>query len=474
MSGGKRFIDRTEELMTLEKEYAKESASFVIVYGRRRVGKTALINEFLSRHKGCNLYFLATQEAETQNRKAFRDQTADLIGNELLKTADADWLTIFRLFSEYPAAERKIVVMDEFQYIGKSNPAFPSVMQKIWDTVLKDKNIMLILCGSLISLMQQQTLDYSSPLYGRRTAQIRLRQIHFKDYPDFYPGKSEEELIPFYAVTGGVPKYIETFRDCRDIEEGIEEYVLNLQGYLYEEPYFLLQNEVTEIGSYFSLIRAIAMGHTKLSEIAAGLGVKQTGLPKYLKTLMDLDLVEREVPVTESYPEKSKSGLYRITDNYIAFWFKFVYPYRAFLERGEKAYVMEQIRKMFVQNYLSYVYEELCREKMWAFSSRNLWNYRFDRLGRYWGPVCGEVDILGIDTAGGNMIIGECKYSAAEKGLTILHTLKEKARALEAKTGCSCRDYVVFSTSGFTKGLKDEAAGNSNILLVDTFSPNRD
>ena len=178
MSGGKRFIDRTEELMTLEKEYAKESASFVIVYGRRRVGKTALINEFLSRHKGCNLYFLATQEAETQNRKAFRDQTADLIGNELLKTADADWLTIFRLFSEYPAAERKIVVMDEFQYIGKSNPAFPSVMQKIWDTVLKDKNIMLILCGSLISLMQQQTLDYSSPLYGRRTAQIRLRQIH--------------------------------------------------------------------------------------------------------------------------------------------------------------------------------------------------------------------------------------------------------------------------------------------------------
>ena len=135
---------------------------------------------------------------------------------------------------------------------------------------------------------------------------------------------------------------------------------------------------------------------------------------------------------------------------------------------------MEQIRKMFVQNYLSYVYEELCREKMWVFSSGNLWNYRFDRLGRYWGPVCGEVDILGIDTAGGNMIIGECKYSAAEKGLTILHTLKEKARALEAKTGCSCSDYVVFSTSGFTKGLKDEAAGNSNILLVDTFSPNRD
>ena len=274
MSNGKPFIDRTEELLTLEKEYAKSAASFVIVYGRRRVGKTALINEFLSRHKGCNLYFLATQEAEEQNRKVFRDQVADLIGNELLKSADADWLTIFRLLSEHTTAERKIIVMDEFQYIGKSNPAFPSVMQKIWDTVLKDSNIMLILCGSLITLMQQQTLDYSSPLYGRRTAQIRLKQIRFPYYPDFYPGRSEEELIPFFAVTGGVPKYIETFSDCRNIEEGIDQYVLNPQGYLYEEPYFLLQNEVSEIGSYFSLIRAIAMGNRKLSEIAAWLGVK--------------------------------------------------------------------------------------------------------------------------------------------------------------------------------------------------------
>ena len=122
---------------------------------------------------------------------------------------------------------------------------------------------------------------------------------------------------------------------------------------------------------------------------------------------------------------------------------------------------------------ISYVYEDLCREKMWAFSSMDLWDFRFNKLGRYWGPVCGEVDILGIDTIGRNMIIGECKYSAAEKGLTVLHTLQEKARALEAKTGLSCGNYVVFNTSGFTEGLKDEAAGNPHILLVDTFSPER-
>ena len=339
--------------------------------------------------------------------------------------------------------------------------------------MLKDADVMLILCGSLVTLMQRQTLDYSSPLYGRRTAQIKLKQIQYPYYKDFYKGKSEEELIPFYAVTGGVPKYIESFRDCESVEDGIENLVLNPQSYLYEEPYFLLQNEVSEIGSYFSLIRAIAMGNTRLSKISAFLGMKQTNIPKYLKTLMDMDLVEREVPVTENNPEKSKNGLYRITDNFISFWFKFVYPYRSFLERGEKAYVMNQIKKMFVQNYVSFIYEDLCREKMWEFASDDLWDSRFDCLGRYWGPVCGEVDVLGLDTIGGNMLIGECKYIGAEKGLSVLHALQEKATALEAKTKCKCRGFVIFSTAGFTKGLQAEAARNESIILVNTFTPAR-
>ena len=471
MSGKKQLIDRTDELKTLESEFGRSESSLVIVYGRRRVGKTALLNEFISRHEGCNVYFLATQEAEAQNRKAFREQVAERIGDELLKAADVDWLSIFRRLAEHPTSERKIIVLDEFQYLGRSNPAFPSVMQKVWDTVLKNANVMLILCGSLVTLMQQQTLDYSSPLYGRRTAQIKLKQIRYPYYKDFYEGRSAEELIPFYAVTGGIPKYIESFRDCESVEDGIENCVLNPQSYLYEEPYFLLQNEVSEIGSYFSLIRAIAMGNRKLSDISAFLGVKQTSIPKYLKTLMDLDLVEREVPVTESNPEKSKRGLYRITDNFISFWFRFVYPYRAFLERGEKAYVLEQIKKMFVQNYVSFIYEDLCREKMWEFSADSLWDLRFERLGRYWGPVCGETDILGLDTLGGNMLIGECKYTETEKGLSVLHTLQEKAAALETATKGKCRNFVIFSTAGFTKGLEDEAARNRNLILVNTFTP---
>lgn len=189
---------------------------------------------------------------------------------------------------------------------------------------------MVILCGSLISMMVSQTLSYDSPLYGRRTAQIQLKPIPFRYYREFFPERSVRELVELYYVTGGVPKYIELFSGGGDIYSAIRDNVLDRAGYLYDEPYFLLQKEVAEIGNYFSIIRAIAAGSSRLSAISGALEVKATSLTKYLKTLIDLDILEREVPVTEKNPELCKRGLYRIKDNYIRFWFVFVYPYRDF------------------------------------------------------------------------------------------------------------------------------------------------
>ena len=250
-----KFVNRTKELETLERQYNSSESSLVVVYGRRRVGKTALLTEFLKSHND-SIYFLATEESEFQNLNYFKSQVADFTGNELLRTATVDWFTVFKTLLSHKTKSKKVIVFDEFQYIGQSNSAFPSVLQKIWDTMLKDANIMLVLCGSLVSLMKSQTLDYGSPLYGRRTAQIKLKQIPFKHYHEFYEGKSDNELFPFYAVTGGVPKYIEAFHKYDDIYSAIKENILNTQSFLYEEPYFLLQKEVSEIGSYFSLIKA--------------------------------------------------------------------------------------------------------------------------------------------------------------------------------------------------------------------------
>ncbi len=461
-----KFVNRTKELKALEKQYAAGQSSLVIVYERRRVGKTALIAEFLKGHPD-SLYFLATEESEKQNLNYFKAQVAEFTGNALLNSAAVDWLMVFKTLIGYKTKTKKIIVLDEFQYIGQSNPAFPSVLQKVWDTLLKDAGVMLILCGSLVSLMKSQTLDYSSPLYGRRTGQIRLKQIPFSHYREFFEGRTNDELLPFYAVTGGVPKYIETFCGYTDIYEAIGQNVLNSQSFLYEEPYFLLQKEVSEIGSYFSLIKAIAMGNRKLSDIATNLGLKQTGLTKYLKVLADLDLVEREVPVTEAAPEKSKSGLYRISDNFIAFWFKFVYPYRAYLEKGETAFVLSQIKKGFVQNYVSFVYEGVCREKMWELSAAGAWDFHFDKVGRYWGAKAGETDIVAIDTAGGNLVLGECKYTTAPKGLSVLHALQEKSEALRKLTQTENVQYILFSTAGFTQGLTEEAKKNPDVKLIE-------
>jgi len=310
-------------------------------------------------------------------------------------------------------------------------------------------------------------LDYGSPLYGRRTSQIKMKQADFKYYGDFFDKpKTAEELLPFYAITGGVPKYIEVFEKHDNHFEAIEENILRRGSFLYEEPHFLLQTEVTEIGSYFSLIKSIAAGNRKLADIASALGVKVTSLTKYLKVLSDLDLIEREVPITEENPEKSKSGLYKITDNYITFWFKYVYPYHSYLEKGETAYVLERIKSGFVQNYLSYIYEDVCRDKMWELSACGKL-IRFNKVGRYWGQKTGETDIVALDTIDKNIIVGECKYSSSPKGLEILHDLESKTVVLKDITKSKAVQYVVFSKSGFTQGLLDSANNRDDILLVE-------
>lgn len=462
-----KFIDRDKELETLEKQYSFDSSSFVIVYGRRRVGKTSLISKFLENHLD-SIFFLATEESEKQNLKVFQAKVAEFIGNDYLRTANVDWPDVFKAFVSFPTKTKKIIMIDEFQYIGKSNPAFPSIMQKIWDTLLKDSNVMLILCGSLVSLMKSQTLEYGSPLYGRWTAQINLKQIPFREYGKFFEGKSNNELVPFYAITGGVPKYIESFQGFGDIYDAIGKNVLNNSSFLYEEPFFLLQKEVSEIGSYFSLIKAIALGNQKLSSISSFLGVKQTSITQYIKALTDLGIVEREVPITEKMPEKSKKGIYRLTDNYLSFWFKFVYPYRDYLEKGETDYVLSIVKEHFVENHVSFVYGDLCRNMVLDMAVRGDFGFYPDRVGRYWGRDCGEIDIVAMDSERGNLVLGECKFSSSPKGLSVLRGLEAKKEAMMGLTSSKSVAYVLFCPSGFTDELKEEANRRDDVRLVES------
>lgn len=455
-----RFVDRGLEIRTLEKEYAKKEASLVIVYGRRRVGKTALLSEFIKGKNG--MYFLATQEAEAINRNAFREKTAEFTGNEFLAEASVDrWETIFKAFASRAWDEKPVLIIDEFQYLGKANPAFPSVFQKIWDEILMKCSIMVVLCGSLVSMMVSQTLSYNSPLYGRRTAQIRLGQIPFRYYGDFFDGLSRKEQIERYAVTGGVPKYIRSFAGCEDIFTGITENILDRTGYLYEEPHFLLQQEVAEVGSYFSILRAIAFGRTKLSDIASFMETKATDLTRNLKTLIELDLVQREVPVTEENPEKSKKGLYRIKDYYIRFWFTMIYPNQGDIEQGNITFVIDKIKKSFVRSHAAFVYEDVCREEL---ATREDIPCHFSKIGRYWDKNT-EIDIVALNEEESVILFGECKYWSGCVDVDTFYQLQEKARQVPWHKDKRREIYCLFSMGGFSPRLRELAEGREDLIL---------
>lgn len=461
------FIDREAELQALEREYARGGSSFVVVYGRRRVGKTELISRFIRNRR--SLYYLATEEPELQNLESFQSVAADFLHSDLLRAARISrWEDVFREIARTcgPTDERAVIVIDEFQHLGRANPAYPSIFQRIWDTMLKDANVMLVLCGSLISLMRNQVLSEESPLYGRRTAQIRMRQIPFLHYRESLPGRSTRELVERYAVTGGVPKYIELFEDEKDVYSAISANVLDRSGFLYDEPNFLLQREVPDVGTYFALIRAIAGGAHRPSEISRSFGVRQTSLGKYLKTLIDLDVLERQVPVTECNPDKSKKSLYRIKDNFFQFWFRFVLPSLSYLETGRTAAVEKRIREHFIDGHVAYVYEDVCRERLWGLADSGELGFVPERVGRWWSGS-DEIDVVGLSASEGRAVWGECKFWKDPVGANVLRALEEKAARVPWERDRRTDAFALFSASGFTDELREIAASRGDVVLVD-------
>lgn len=464
-----KFIGRQTELAKLNTEYVHDS-SFVVIYGRRRVGKTTLIKEFIKGKTA--FYFLATEELESQSMKRLAGVVARTTNNMLLqKAAFNDWIDLFRVIADYKPEEKKVLVIDEFPYLVKTNPAFPSVLQNAWDEILKDRNVMLILSGSLIGMMQKHALSYDSPLYGRRTAQMRLAPLSFTD---IYEAQTMpfEKAVEQYAVTGGVPKYLEFFEDGRELAEQLKETVLSKSGFLYEEPNFLLKSESVTAVNYFSIIKAIADGHHKLGKIAGVLGQETSALTPYLSTLADLGFIEKRTPVTEKNPEKSRKGLYFIADNFIRFWFRYVYPYKGELELDNMQIVMDEMDKDFTTGFLAFVYEDICKNIFADLCKDGAIPFTPSRIGSYWlndydGDT--EIDVCAVDSQNKLVFVGECKYHAKPVDAPVYFTLKEKvANASEIKKAYPGYDviYGVFSKSGFTKRLLDVAKENAGLILI--------
>ncbi len=442
-----RFINRKEEISLMEDRYAQKSFEFILIYGRRRIGKTEMIKIFMQNKP--HIYLLCNKAGTSANILRFRQKIADFLKEPLIATENMQ-----EIFSYIASKTKKklVVVFDEFSYLVEKDDAVPSIFQVAIDEALKDKNIMLIFCGSSISMMED-LLGYRNPLYGRKTAHIKLNHMSFKHFKGFFPKNTIEENIKTYAILGGVPFYLGKFDPKKTAIQNAKEQILSKNGKLYEEADFLLKEEFREPDTYKSILCAIASGSTKVAEISAKSGIKASDLDRYLKALMMLGIIKKDIPVTE---KKSKKTLYSIDDNFFDFYSLFFEPHRSDIEIGETRNVEESLEKNF-NTYMGKKFEKLARTE----TIRGLLPFPASKIGRWWGFYRDgdirkelEIDIVALNEATKEILFSECKWKDNVNAGKILKELKEKAQYVQWNNGMRKEYYAIFAKS-FKEKIKE-------------------
>ena len=461
------FINRHQELAALERMFQSGIAEFFVLYGRRRVGKTELLTRFCKDKR--SIYFLASQLKERDHLQQLTETARQVVNDPLLQNlVFNDWESALIYFAQQAQEERLVLVLDEFQYLCEDNAALPSLIQRFWDLHGKNSKLFLILCGSQVSFMERAVLAERSPLYGRRTGQLRLMPLAYRDSGYFFSEYSAKDRLIAYGILGGIPAYLNQFAlrssnySRSMLEQHIRDELLTPQGYLFDEVNFLLRTELREPRTYASLLHAIAGGATRLNEISQRVGIDATSVNKYLSVLRELGLVKRETPITDRAPQKSKKGLYKIADNYVKFWFRFVLPNRSLVESGNAALVYEQMIAPNLSHYMGEIFEDVCRQYVSLYWGEKL-KVAPKRVGAHWDSNL-EIDVL-TENVDESHWFGECKWWKAPVGENILNRLIEKATQVPDRWNQTPR-YILFSANGFTEGLRRRAE-KEHICLIE-------
>lgn len=347
------FVGRRRELAVLHEFADSGRAELFVLYGRRRVGKTELLQRLCTGRRA--VYFLAAQVRDKDNLAAFKATLQEALGDSLLENVEfSDWSAALGYAAERAGEERLVVVLDEFPYLCEGNKGLPSLVQRFWDQRGKNSSLMLVLCGSQVSFMEREVLAERSPLFGRRTGQRRLEPLTPRETLDFYPRWPLSERVLAYGLLGGMPAYLRRFQDSDTISDNLLREVLRPEGYLFDEVQFLLRNELQSPTTYNSILAAVARGSERVGDIALSVGVDSTTANKYLHVLRELRLVEREIPLTDPDPLRSRRGTYRIADRFLAFHFRHVQPNLSLIEAGRGSRVLEE----FVQPDLERLFDE--------------------------------------------------------------------------------------------------------------------
>ncbi|MCX6054191.1 MAG: ATP-binding protein [Chloroflexi bacterium] len=451
------FINRKAELEQLRGLYGSDHAELYVLYGRRRVGKTELLRAFCTDKP--HIFFIATLSSDTEQLATISQQIYGFSHSEVPDGFTfPSWEAAFQALADLSMQTRPIIILDEFTYLISGNKAIPSILQKVWDEKLKNTNLMLVLCGSYIGMMETEVLGYKAPLYGRRTASSLLHSLDLPSSALFFPNYSPEEKFLTWAVLGGMPYYLRTFSDRQDISTNIRQHILDAQtGALFNEPRLLLMEELREPRNYFSILRAIAQGRARLSEIALASGVSEvTSVARYLDILQQMHLITRRVPATENQPEKSKKGIYQIDDHFLRFWFRYVQPNQSGLDLGLADAILKQRIQPDLDHFVSKAFEEASQAFLAKLAQVGGLTFLPERIGGWWDREA-EIDVLAISQSEKAALVGECKWSVNQIGTNILVDLKRKAKVLIRDHGIQRIEYAIFARSGFTPSLEEQA-----------------
>lgn len=433
------FIDRTEEMEFLESEYAKDTSSLMVVYGRRRVGKTELVLRFAAGKP--SVYYLSQKLDLEHQVEDFLEKAAEQLGTYQPKITK--WDAALKFVSQQVQG-KPVIIIDEVPYLIEGSSAAMSAFQAAWDLYLKDANVMLILLGSSIGMMENEVLGYKSPLYGRRSGQIKVKPLRFRHLRHFFPGKEAAEVVRIYGCLGGVPAYLNKFDKNLTFVDNVNSNVLHRATFLYEEATFLLREELREPTNYELIFEAISKGKNRVSEIANETGIAVHNLPKYLRVLMGLGFLSRESPVTLKKTRDMKTGsVYALSDNFLRFWYTYVFPTRSMLEVNREA-ILSRITDSY-DRYLGHVFEEIARQYLIDLNIAGKLPFAFEKIGRQWGRVPGkqtsdsayEIDLVALNEGLKEILFVECKWQTLDDKSAgrILQDLKAKAGYVQWQSG---------------------------------------
>lgn len=457
------FIGREYELNELNNLYKKDGFKFAVVYGRRRVGKTALIAEFCKNKD--NIFYISTEQNDRVALEDFSSKVLEVFPQaKTILDYFPTWDKAFEYIAAQSSGKRMIVAIDEYPYIANANPSISSILQKYIDTLFKNTNLFLILCGSSMSFMENQVLGYQSPLYGRRNAQFRIDPFDYYESSLFFPKATDEEKVLAYGAAGGIPQYLSIIAEEKSIKEGIYESFFKKSGHLFEEPENLLKQELREPAVYNSIITAIANGASRLNEISTKTGEESKKCSKYIKSLIELHIVEKEYPLGF---KAERNGIYKLKDNMFRFWYRFVPKNITNIESGMGEQVLNSRVMPTMTEYLVRVFEDICIQYLLRRNKALTLPFMFSTIGRWWGnnPKLKrqeEIDILAEYEE--NAIFGECKWKNEQVGLSVLNELMGKADILNQYKN---KTFFLFSKSGFNTELIQKVKTMENVKLVD-------